>query len=58
MKTMMQRLVAFGRDESGATAIEYGLLAALMAIALISGITALGTSNAANFNKASDAYPT
>ncbi|WP_367716481.1 Flp family type IVb pilin [Nitratireductor sp. GISD-1A_MAKvit] len=33
----------FLKDESGATAIEYGLLAALIALAIIGGATALGT---------------
>jgi pilus assembly protein Flp/PilA len=32
------------RDESGATAIEYGLIAALVAVAIIVALTALGTS--------------
>ena len=32
------------KDESGATAIEYGLIAALVAVAAIVGMTALGTS--------------
>lgn len=32
----------FAQDESGATAVEYGLIAALIAIALISGATAVG----------------
>ena len=32
----------FLRDEEGVTAIEYGLIAALVAIALIAGATALG----------------
>ena len=32
----------FMKDESGATAIEYGLIAALIATALITGATALG----------------
>ena len=32
------------KDESGATAIEYGLIAALIAVALITGATALGTA--------------
>jgi len=31
-------------DESGATAIEYGLIAALVGIAMIGGATALGTA--------------
>jgi len=32
------------RDDTGATAIEYGLIAALIAVALITGFTALGGS--------------
>lgn len=34
----------FVKDESGATAIEYGLIAALVAVAIIGGATALGSS--------------
>lgn len=34
----------FLKDESGATAIEYGLIAALIAVAIIGGVTALGTN--------------
>ena len=34
----------FANDESGATAIEYGLIAALIAVAIIGGVTALGTN--------------
>jgi pilus assembly protein Flp/PilA len=33
----------FLKDESGATAIEYGLIAALISVALITGATTLGT---------------
>jgi len=33
----------FAKDESGATAIEYGLIAALIAVVIISAVTALGT---------------
>jgi pilus assembly protein Flp/PilA len=32
----------FLRDESGATAIEYGLIAALIAVAIIAGATSVG----------------
>ncbi|WEJ10229.1 Flp family type IVb pilin [Sinorhizobium prairiense] len=39
MKTIFARLM---KDESGATAIEYGLIAALISVALISGASALG----------------
>jgi pilus assembly protein Flp/PilA len=35
---------AFINDESGATAIEYGLIAGLVAVAIIAAITALGGS--------------
>ncbi|MBP2236084.1 pilus assembly protein Flp/PilA [Sinorhizobium kostiense] len=41
MKTIFARLL---KDESGATAIEYGLIAALISVALITGATALGDS--------------
>lgn len=37
-------LRAFGRDESGATSIEYGLIAALMAVAIIASLKSLGNS--------------
>ena len=39
----------FLKDESGATAIEYGLLAALIAVAAIAGMTTLGTKINAQF---------
>ncbi len=34
----------FVRDENGATAIEYGLIAALIAVVVITGLTTVGTS--------------
>jgi pilus assembly protein Flp/PilA len=39
----------FVRDESGATAIEYGLIAALIAVVIITGLTAVGTQLSAKF---------
>ncbi|MBZ9761381.1 Flp family type IVb pilin [Mesorhizobium sp. CA8] len=46
----MSNLIArFVKDESGATAIEYGLIAALIALAIMIGATALGTSLNAKF---------
>ncbi len=42
----------FFKDESGATAIEYGLIAALIAVAIIGGVTALGANTEATFTKA------
>lgn len=43
------------RDEAGATAIEYGLIAALIAVAAITGLTALGENLGATFTTVSDA---
>ena len=43
------------RCESGATAIEYGLIVALIFVAIVAGFTALGKSNNANFTKVSSA---
>lgn len=41
--TFMQNFIArFSADESGATAIEYALLASLIAVAIITGATTLG----------------
>jgi pilus assembly protein Flp/PilA len=41
MKTLLTR---FSKDESGATAIEYGLIATLIGVAIIAGATALGSA--------------
>lgn len=43
MKHVIRELKHFTLDESGATAIEYGLLAALVALGITLGATALGT---------------
>ena len=42
--TMVNSIVQFMREEEGATTLEYGLLAALCATAIISAVTALGTT--------------
>lgn len=47
---MIKKLIAFANDESGVTAIEYGLIAALVAVASISAFTALGGKLSATFN--------
>jgi pilus assembly protein Flp/PilA len=41
---MLKTLKTFVKDESGATAIEYGLIAALVAVGLIAALSALGTA--------------
>ena len=50
MKTLITRFV---RNESGATAIEYGLIAALVAVGLITALTTLGTDLAGVFGDVS-----
>jgi pilus assembly protein Flp/PilA len=47
MKNIFKRFV---KNESGATAIEYGLIASLIGVAIIVGATALGTSLNSTFN--------
>ena len=39
----MKRLISFFKDEEGATAIEYGLIAALISVAIVVTTTAVGT---------------
>ena len=40
----MQNILArFAKDESGATAIEYGLIAALLSVVIITVLTSIGT---------------
>ena len=46
MKNLVSRFV---KDKSGATAIEYGLIAAGIAIAIISAVNGLGTKLSSNF---------
>jgi pilus assembly protein Flp/PilA len=46
---MIKLLNRFKNDESGATAIEYGLIAALIALAIMVGATAVGTQLNAKF---------
>jgi pilus assembly protein Flp/PilA len=45
----------FVRDESGATAIEYGLIAALIAVVVIGAVTAVGTGLSTTFHNVSTA---
>jgi len=47
---MTQLIARFARDEAGATAIEYGLIAALLAVGLIGALTSLKTNIADTFD--------
>jgi pilus assembly protein Flp/PilA len=42
--SFVKRLVCLGSDDSGATAIEYGLIAALIAVAIITAAGTVGTN--------------
>lgn len=52
MKTQLQQ---FWNDEDGATAIEYGLIAGLIAVAIIATLTAVGNDLKGMFEKVSNA---
>ena len=52
MKTYLRNILAFINDEEGASAIEYALLVALIALAITVGATALGTQINTMFNSA------
>ena len=55
----MSKLIArFVKDESGATAIEYGLIAALIALAIMVGATQLGGALNAKFSAIATAVNT
>lgn len=48
---MSKFVTKFLNDESGATAIEYGLIAALIAVVIITAVTALGSTIKTKFNE-------
>jgi pilus assembly protein Flp/PilA len=54
MKTLLNR---FLQDENGATAVEYGLICALISIVLIGAYSALTPKIAAVFEKVGNAVP-
>jgi len=51
---MIRTLKAFGRDENGATAIEYGLFAALIGAVIVATVVTLGGQTNSGFVKVSD----
>lgn len=48
---MKKFLARFAADESGVTAIEYGLIAALIAVVIIAAVSNIGTTLNSTFNK-------
>ena len=51
---MIKVLNRFAKNESGATAIEYGLIAALVGVAIIGAVTTLGTKLTGTFTNVSN----
>ena len=51
---MKSIIKSFLKDESGATAIEYGLIAAGIAVAIIAAVNGLGTKLSTNFDTISN----
>jgi pilus assembly protein Flp/PilA len=50
MKDLITKATAFIRDEDGASAVEYGLLIAGIAVAVMAGIYAIGTALSGKFD--------
>jgi pilus assembly protein Flp/PilA len=58
MQNMLNHMNNVVRDESGATAIEYGLIAALIAVAAITAMQSLGNQLSTTFNSVSNSMST
>jgi pilus assembly protein Flp/PilA len=50
----MRGLSKFFKDESGATAIEYGLIASLIAVTIIAAVTSVGNKLSTTFTEVSN----
>lgn len=53
----MDAITRFLKDEQGATAIEYALIASLIAMAIVGAVTAVGGSVSALYNRVADDFP-
>jgi pilus assembly protein Flp/PilA len=47
----MKKLISFFKDEEGATAVEYGLMVALIAVVIITAVALLGTNLSSKFSE-------
>ena len=54
---MSELVLCFLKDNSGVTAIEYGLIAALIAVVIIATVTSVGTKLNTTFNSVSTSLP-
>jgi pilus assembly protein Flp/PilA len=57
MEGPMQTIRAFLKNDAGATAIEYGLIAALIAVVIIAAVTAVGTGVSTTFQSVAGSLP-
>ena len=54
----MEKLMQFLKDEEGATAVEYGLMVALIAVVIIAAVTAIGTNLSGTFENVAEEIKT
>ncbi|MBW2474533.1 MAG: Flp family type IVb pilin [Deltaproteobacteria bacterium] len=57
MSNLVKKINAFWKEEDGVTAIEYGLIAALIAVAIIVAVGAVGGSLSDTFNTVDGQLP-
>ena len=57
MRTFLNNLRALAKDERGVTALEYGLIAGLVAVVIITSVTTLGTNLKSTFTTIAAAIP-
>lgn len=57
MTKYLNRLASLKLDRRGVTALEYGLIAALIAVVIIGGVTTIGKNMSAQFTKIGEAIP-
>ncbi len=50
---MLNKIMEFTRNNSGATSIEYGLIAASIAVVIITAVKSIGTKTSGTFAKVS-----
>lgn len=53
----MKRLIAFFKDEEGATMVEYGIMVAVVAVIVMAGAKILGTQTSGTFSAVGGAMP-
>jgi|OpeIllAssembly_1097287.scaffolds.fasta_scaffold52303_3 pilus assembly protein Flp/PilA len=58
MEETMEKIIRFFKDEEGATAVEYGLMVALIAVVIITAVALLGTNLSTKFANVATAVGT